>query len=426
MSDGNEQIQMASEADQMKGLDDLNLENIIGDGAGGDESFGEGDDIKDGDDDGSANLDKTKSKEEEVEDKSKEGEESGEDDDDTKGKGDDVDELTDEQVEEKLKKLEEKDAEELTDEDKAFIDEHTEISPLNQIYEEFGEIEGIDVSSYEDSIEGAINLSKDLANEKAKQVGTQLFQEALERIPEIAELYKHVAIEGKTLETFLLKNQQSDYSKFDLTNESGQKQMIRYKLETMNKLDSSSVNTLLQNLENEGKLEETAKTFKGELDTAKAETVKQREAAEAEAFQRQQQDNDKLISEAKTLIRGGKLGDLKLNAQQAKEFENQVLTEGLVAKTYDELSLEDRLALDYLTLNLKKLPELLKSGKTKKASGKKSFKESFGKKRTSPVKAAKDSKGGKSNDTEDIEHLNLDDFDLEQFYSESNKPVEQQ
>lgn len=332
----------------------------------------------------------------------------------TEGEGSEegTEELTDEQVQSKLEELEKKEEEDLTEEEIKFIEDNT-TTDMEEFYQTIGHEEGINLDDYESSFEGSSQLSRDIVKIRSEKLAAQLYNEKIKEDPARAALDAHL-VAGKSLETFLLRHHVEDYSKIDTSTEDGQKQLLSHYYKEKG-LEDSIITNIVEKHENDGKLEEVTKGVKKEMDASKSEQIKLQEDKEIASFQIKQADDLKFNNEVKDIVRSGKLGSLNLSSEQSKKFEKQLFTantEGVqeVEEAYSKLSTEDRLVLDYITLNKDILKGLF--GKGKAASIKdKGFKERFNnnKKRNSVTPKER----GSSSDFQEIGGMDdLDNLDL--------------
>ena len=251
-------------------------------------------------------------------------------------------------------------------------------SAISNFYSELGEEEGIDISEYENSLSGAAKLGADVATKRSESLASQIVKDTFEKHPDLAKLYKHSVLEGKSTETFLLRNHQADYSKIDTGTEEGQKSMLSYYYKNVNKLDDASTSMLVKGAEDGGTLADAATKAKIEMDTIREANISKAETAESERVQTQQAEDAKLVEQIKTSIRSRQVGDFKLTTTKAKEFEGQMLNDpNLVQETYNGLSFSEKLMLDYLTLNIKDVGSIL--GNRSKTNKKESLDDAFSK-----------------------------------------------
>ena len=248
-------------------------------------------------------------------------------------------------------------------------EEVEESSVLGTIYKSLGEIEGINIKEYTNDIEGFIKLNSDVAEIKSKTLADKTLNDLFKADPELEEFYNHRR-EGKSLDTYIAKKAPSQDSKIDLSTEDGQKRMISLYYKEINGLNDKAINALINTSENDGTLEDEAKSLKKQFESVKKQEVAEREKQEAVLYKQQQEEDIKIVETAKTIVRSGNVAGLKLKPSQVDEFEKQMLTvtesgNSLVNETYMNLSLENRLKADFLVMNLDKLDEIFKLNKSK-------------------------------------------------------------
>lgn len=331
-----------------------------------------------------------------------------------------IQELSRDEIDSKLEELNNKKEEELTEEDKTFIEEN-KLSAKEKFYQGIGEEEGINLEDYDNNIEGVAKLSSDVISKRSNTLAKQIVEDTFKQIPELHQLYDHIN-GGKSLETFLLKHHVSDFATIDVSLEDGQKQMISYYYKNVKNLDDFSISTLLESHSNSGKLSETAKVVKTEMDTIRNENIERINKEEDIRNSELRVENDKMIADVQGIIRGRKIRGLSLTANEAQEFEKQMLEfnsqskETLVEKAYSELDLEERLVLDYLTLNKTKLKSLF-SNKSKKIESENLDKEFTNNKIRKSVKTISNS--DKTHQSEVHNYQDLGNIDLSGFFQKS-------
>lgn len=353
-------------------------------------------------------------------------EEKPEEEEEKPSKEEEEEELTEEEIQAKLDELDKKDEDKLTEDEKQFIEDNT-LTAKDRFYQTIGEEEGINLEDYDNSLEGVAELSKDIVAKRSETVAKQMLQDTMNEVPEIGMLYKHVVEEGKSLETFLLKHHEADYSKIDITNEDGQKQLLTYYYKTVKNLDDKATGSLVEIHANGGKLLEDAKTIKAEMDTIREQQIK--EITEKEnAFKAQQEaKNKEAIARTQKIIRSRNIGGLKLTEKEAKAFEKQIFefdskaNQSLVEKSYSQMSEEERLILDYLTVNKDKLKSLFKS--KAKVSRDKTLDDDFktNKKRSGLKQTRTSTKGGK--DDKPVETLDPFKNGLDNFFQSAGSSL---
>jgi hypothetical protein len=253
-----------------------------------------------------------------------------------------------------------------------------EPTAIDNFYSELGEEEGIDISEYENTLDGAAKLGADVVTKRSKTLASQIVKDTFEAYPALAKLYKHSVLENKSLDTFLLRNHQSDYSKIDTGTEEGQKLMLSHYYKNVNKLDDNSTSMLVKGAEDSGELAKRATDAKASMDAIREANITKAETEESERMIAQKAEDAKLVEQIKTSIRSRQVGDFKLTTSKAKEFESQMINDpNSVQKAYDGLTFDQKLMLDYLTLNIKDVGSIL--GNRAKSSKKQSLDNAFNK-----------------------------------------------
>ena len=317
---------------------------------------------------------------------------------------------------EEVEETEESDAEESDETDETESEETDGETPtgIQKFATELGisEEDNIDLSQYKNSLDGAAKLNNDFSEVKAQRLATTIVKDTFANFPDLAKFYQHSVVDGKSTETFLLKHHVDDYSKIDISAEDGQKQILSHYYKNIKGLDDSIIGSVVDKYESEGKLKEGAEAVKTEMDQSKASQIQQQEEQEAQLYQQQQEENNRIINEVKTVINKGSLGELKLKPSEMKQFENDLFTadnsgNSKVTQAYSELTTEERLQIDYLTLNKDKLKGLFSN--KKKTSKKESLDKAFddNSKRSSMSKNFKKDKGFEGSPLDNVSGFNI-------------------
>jgi hypothetical protein len=245
-------------------------------------------------------------------------------------------------------------------------DNNEQPTGIQKVYDalEVSDEEDINIADYGNSYEDLAKLNKDVLNIRSKKVASEIVRNTFNQNEDLAKYYQHRIVEGKSIETFMMKHRVEDYNKIDTSNDDGRKQVISHYYKNVKNLDDNSITAIVKSIEDKGELDETSKSLIQEMDAVKAENLKYQEQQEVNAKIAQDQENEKLINNVNEIIKTGKLVDLKLKPREAEIFNDQLFTvddhgRTLVQQKYESLSLEQQLLIDYLTLNVDSIKDIV-------------------------------------------------------------------
>ena len=215
---------------------------------------------------------------------------------------------------------------------------------------------GYDVDGqFDNSVDGVTDYVKQAIPIAARQMVDQIFEE----YPEARNLIDHLA-KGNSLETFLEETQVPDYFSMEVneTEENIQVQRNIMKAQFTNAgISEDDATSLIDNLEENGKLQTTAKTaldkmqsqYKGVVEAKKEQELASQEAAQKAA--------KKQWDEVKTMVDSGQLGAIKVPASKQGAFWDYLTkpvdtnNNTLRSTKNQALSLEQRMMLEYMVFS---------------------------------------------------------------------------
>lgn len=300
-------------------------------------------------------------------------------------------ELTDEEINSKLDEIEKKDQTTLTDEEKAFIEAHTEVE-LDEITSVKQDME----TTYGIKLDGEFQNSPDglklLASEMAPKIGEQMLLNYLSQVPYMREFFDHVVIGGKSLETFLVKNEKPIFTSIEIkpladVEEASKPKMID-NLKTLLKMDLTNkgnneddIVQLIQLYEANGSLYDKAKLAKESLTKAHTAQVDAKIKEEEAKIQAQEQRVQEEFKQVDEMITKNDIAGIQIPAADIRAFKDAMLrgldAQGrtLMDSKRDKMTLAQRVLIDYLIFkDLKvnglqsKVPAQSKSFSFKKAN----------------------------------------------------------
>lgn len=304
------------------------------------------------------------------------GSDSGDDGDDGDEDEINIEDYTDDQLEEIRNKKES----ELDDKEKAILEylKEQEGDEPETAIKQFVQATGIEEfqnKEYEDSEEGLQQFTSDYK----EYIKESAVKESFESYPVVKELYEHIK-SGRSPETFLIDYQTPEFEDFNIEDESGQEEILRYNYQTKG-LGKEEIDIILEKVKNEGKLEERSKAIHADLKVQYEQEKQAIKDQEAEQLRRNQEEAEKVRREIITTIKNKKLRGIALNDKEAKEFENYIydVVEDQQGRKklrsnldYEKLSIEDKLFIKMVTKKLANGEEI--KGIESKKIAKKNFK----------------------------------------------------
>ncbi len=263
----------------------------------------------------------------------------GEGGDDDNEDGDDKI-ITDKEYDNLLDKLDK--GEELTDDEKASMDAYDDANSTINVLKGVFDFEELKDNTYEDNTQGA----QQLANDAAKIIADNLIDEYFEKYPPLQMLKEHAIDNGRSLDTFLLQNQQQDFSQFDIKTEDGAEDLLRYSYSKKG-LSKDKIDTLIKVTKDGGKLLDEAKDEFKTLDAIHKQEVDAKKAAEDKQIAEDKARSEQQIKDYTAAVKRGKILGVSLSKQEQAElldFSYKVDDNGVPAavNAYNALSEEKK------------------------------------------------------------------------------------
>lgn len=278
----------------------------------------------------------------------------------------DVVEPTTEEIQAKLTELEGKNEAELTEEEKAFITQYTEdTSAISSVKSFFKEKYGMEIEDkgYEDSPQGIAQVVDDVVPIMANA----MLEEHFGSVPLMAEFYNHVVKEGKSIETFMLKNTEPEYKKLELKetsadmDEASNKKLVTNQKELikMNYLskgvDADMIEKIIELAELNGNLFAEAVKSRDALKATHAKVVENNIKAEEAKLAAEEQQKVAAANEFRKMLQKNEFNGKSINPAHVKGFEKAVLEvdergKSILDYKLEKLSFADRMYLNYLVL----------------------------------------------------------------------------
>lgn len=286
-------------------------------------------------------------------------------------------EPTDEEIQTKLTALETKAENELTDEDKAFIDKYAgeeldEISATRQALETRYANYGVKLEGqYTNDEAGLAQLTDDIVY----QVAQKQVEATFANIPVIADVYQHVVVEGRSIETFYDKVKVPEFKTFKVeqtsdSNEKGkndliianQKKAISMHLASKG-LSPDDIDNFINLYEDKGGLFDKAKEAIGALEKTHNDKVTATLKAEEERIEAEQKTIKETFNKVVKMVDTNNFGGVSIPANDLKLFKEaltKVDREGytLIQHKRSNLTLEQRVLLDYFVFKDLKMSNL--------------------------------------------------------------------
>lgn len=272
--------------------------------------------------------------------------------------------LTDEEVNAKLDEIEKKDQATLTEEEKAFIEAHTEV-----VLDEITSVKQDMENTYGIKLDGEFENSPDglklLASEMAPKIGEQMLLNYLSQVPYMREFFDHVVIGGKSLETFLAKSEKPIFTSIEIkplvdVEEAAKPKMID-NLKTLIKMDFTNkgvpeddIAGMIQLYEANGSLYEKGKAAKDNLSKAHTAQVDAKIKEEEARLQVEEQKVQADIKKVDEMITKNDIAGIQIPAADIRPFKDAMLrslnAQGrtLMDDKREKMTLEQRVLLDYL------------------------------------------------------------------------------
>jgi len=194
-----------------------------------------------------------------------------------------------------------------------------------------GEAEDISNYTAEDFTElFKANLENNSAVQE-EQVATKFFQSLP---PEMQQAYEYLANGGQDMKgMFSALAASTEMRALDISNENGQKSVIRAYLQSTNYGTPEEIEDEIYTLEDRGELEKKAKQFKPKLDNMQQQIVNQKVAAQEQRARQRAEQSQKYIESVYSTLEKGELNGLKLDNR-----EQNMLYAGLTQSNYPSIS----------------------------------------------------------------------------------------
>lgn len=268
-----------------------------------------------------------------------------------------------EKINSKLEELAAKEETDLTDEDKAFIEEHSqqEADIVTSFKQELESAYGIELGDkYDNSSDGIKTVLSDAV---PKLVNAGIL-EALATVPYMKEFYEHIQ-SGRSINTFLTKNEKPAFESIEIKNPNEiseeQKPVVLKNLKELITLDLKSkgnteddINNLLNLYEAGGTLFDKAKLAKEGLTKTHKANVEAQTKAEEQRIEQQQQEQVREYNTIKDIIQKNDFNGVSIPAVDLKGFTDAMLKplnqQGitLMDGKREKLTLAQRALIDYI------------------------------------------------------------------------------
>tara|TARA_R110002167_G_C12703248_1_gene653935 strand:- start:7436 stop:8554 length:1119 start_codon:yes stop_codon:yes gene_type:complete len=299
-----------------------------------------------------------------------------------------------------VKEVKEVVEEEFTEDNENITEEPSVISEVLTQLGYNGEVE------YEDSSDGLVQMTKDVA---AKLAEEQL-EEILDKFPTIKDHMEYVIAGGKSQDFMSSRDPRQDFAAMDLKEDDEATQRVLLGNYFKKKgHDDEFITDLINDYDESGKMYSKAKLAKESL--SKIQEVERRELMEnqKQVAQQKNQQNEKFWNDVNETVTSNKeFAGITIPEKQKNKFfkylSQPINKDGMTQsmKDHQEAPLETRLAIDWLMYNDFKLEEIINTKvKTSKAKSLKERIKSQQVKSKSAVKAQR-------NKTD----FNVDDLDL--------------
>lgn len=272
--------------------------------------------------------------------------------DDESDNSDEPIELTKEQIEAKVKEISEK--EEKTDEDKEFLKQHSNKRTIERLVDHYDGLKFDDLNLEEipNNFEGLVQVADKISEKKAGIVAQEYISNFLEQNPVIKEIHDYVR-QGNSINTYLESKQSSDFEKFDIKNELGQVQMLKYDL-SQKGLSADEQDLIIENYKASNKLEQKSKEAFDLNKSKKSEQIKAKEQQEQEQIRLQQQQALEEQKQVKTLLSKKKILDTNLSDAEVQKFSQFISVDknGKIPaeEAWNNATVEQKMFIDLLLL----------------------------------------------------------------------------
>lgn len=251
------------------------------------------------------------------------------------------------------------DAGEVSLETKGFVDSLIDLAKTqgyNFVDEEGNQLE------FEDSDSGYFALTQSIAEQEAvKNINT-----FLETYDPVKELYIHLQAGGKAEDFYSKKASLIDYSNIAQPTEDTQRESLVMdlfrKVYNMPEDKAKEMTTLIKDSNN---LEAKSIEALAELSNWQKKATEDERAANQALIKAQQEEQSKTLKAINTTIINGKLGEIEIPAKERNDFYTYLTQEikpGVTKSTesYEKLSLDQQLMIDYLVYKGMSLEDLVK------------------------------------------------------------------
>lgn len=353
-------------------------------------------------------------------------EDEDEEEDDEEGEEEEEENELSEEDKAKLEELKAKKPEDLTKEEKEFLDKNTtEPTLIELIKGDFEDLAGEKIEGeFENNTEGA----KTLATQAATKIAEKMVKEYFTSSPEFAKVYNHIVVEGRGFDTLLQKEVKPSYLSIDLKEISdsnseednnkivnSQKQLVSSLLEKRGN-SPDDIKIMIDSYETSNKLFDKAKEAKAALTKEYTESVEASLKAEQDAIEAEKAEIVETWNKVKKIVSTNAFTNgMKLPVEDLKGFQDALFNRNaqgvsLLDVKRSKLTLEDKILLDYF---------IYKDLKVKGLESKK------GKTNLSFSKASQDNKNRKSGNivngaNNNKESIQLKDIDFSKLMKTAN------
>lgn len=273
-------------------------------------------------------------------------------------------EPTDEEIQTKLTELEAKEEKDLSDDDKAYIEKYTQ-APLDEITTVKNDLEGTYGIKIEGTYENNPDGLKAIVQAVAPQVGEKMLLDYFDKVPYMRSFYDHVVVEGKSLETFLTKNEKPAFEQIEIkpfdSLEEAEKPKAINNLKSIINMDlkakgvsEEDINTLTSLYESNGTLFDKAKASKDSLKVVHKAQVDQKLAIENQRIAQEQVAQQAEYNLVKEMIIKNDINGTSIPVADVKAFQSAMLNpidaqgRTIMDTKREELTLAQRTLLDYI------------------------------------------------------------------------------
>jgi hypothetical protein len=230
-----------------------------------------------------------------------------------------------------------------------------------------------DDKTYNDDVDGLLEAIRDGFATKEPEIGERYIQQVFSQLPEDVAAYVEHRKQGLSPELFFKQQDQPDVLQIDISGETGQVNILKnyYKQKG---LSNDEIESLIATKKNSASLEEAAKTAKKEIKKIYEAEIQQSKQAELEQIELAKQQREKTVKQIESILTLGNIKGFQLDKNEITEFKKAIFTvdeQGLtpIQRTYMQLSIEEKLAVDYLIYKKLGVNGIFKGNNSKSLSG---------------------------------------------------------